>query len=254
MAQHDYNLANGSGAAYRTDSNNVLDAIVSQNSGATAPTTTYSYQWWADTTNSKLKQRNGANNAWIEIGNLDTTNLGLAKLASPSLTGTPSAPTAASGTNTTQIATTAFALSTGFASGVKLVFYQASAPTGWTKITTHNDKARRVVSGTGGGSGGSTAFSSAFTHSHADSFSVSNHSLLLTQIPSHTHTMTTADLGQFRSSGDVYNRPLGVSNKSTGATGGSGGTTLGHNHGLGGAVTSTTIAPHYVDVIICSKD
>ena len=36
------------------------------------------------------------------------TNLGAAAIASPAFTGTPTAPTAASGTNTTQIATTAF--------------------------------------------------------------------------------------------------------------------------------------------------
>lgn len=38
----------------------------------------------------------------------------LAKLASPTFTGTPAAPTAAVGTNTTQIATTAFVLANGF--------------------------------------------------------------------------------------------------------------------------------------------
>src|SRR5712671_6740374 len=35
-----------------------------------------------------------------------------------------------------------------FASGTRLLFQQTSAPTGWTKDTTHNDKALRVVSGT----------------------------------------------------------------------------------------------------------
>lgn len=47
-------------------------------------------------------------------------------------------------------------------SGTSMLFYQAAAPTGWTKQTTHNDKSLRVVSGTGGGSGGSTAFTSVF--------------------------------------------------------------------------------------------
>ncbi len=41
------------------------------------------------------------------------TNLGAAGLASPVFTGTPTAPTAAAGTNTTQIATTAFVNSSG---------------------------------------------------------------------------------------------------------------------------------------------
>jgi len=36
------------------------------------------------------------------------------------------------------------------AQGTVSVFFQSSAPTGWTKVTTHNDKALRVVSGTGG--------------------------------------------------------------------------------------------------------
>jgi len=76
MSQHDYDIADGSGAAVRTDINNVLDAIVSQNSGSTAPTPTFSYQWWADTSSGKLKQRTGANNAWNVIGDLDANNLG----------------------------------------------------------------------------------------------------------------------------------------------------------------------------------
>ena len=71
MAQHDYVIANGTGAAVRSDLNNALAAIVSQNSGATAPATTYAYQWWADTTTGLLKLRNGANNAWITLFQLD---------------------------------------------------------------------------------------------------------------------------------------------------------------------------------------
>lgn len=51
----------------------------------------------------------------------------------------------------------------GIPSGTALLFYQAAAPTGWTKSVTDNDKAIRVVSGsTGGTSGGSVAFSTAF--------------------------------------------------------------------------------------------
>ena len=44
-----------------------------------------------------------------------------------------------------------------------MLFYQASAPAGWTKITTDNNKTLRVVSGAGGGSGGTNSFTSAFT-------------------------------------------------------------------------------------------
>ena len=65
MAQHDMNLADAAGIAFRADLNNALAALVSQNSGATEPTTTYAYMWWADTTGGWLKQRNAADNAWI---------------------------------------------------------------------------------------------------------------------------------------------------------------------------------------------
>lgn len=41
-----------------------------------------------------------------------------ANLASPAFTGTPTAPTAAAGTNTTQIATTAFVATVAAAAGV----------------------------------------------------------------------------------------------------------------------------------------
>jgi hypothetical protein len=88
MAQHDYNLANQSGLAFRQDLNNALAAIVSQNSGTSEPSTTYAYQWWADTTTGLLKLRNAANNAWITIGTLASAGLGLAPSASPTFTGT----------------------------------------------------------------------------------------------------------------------------------------------------------------------
>lgn len=87
MAQHDYIIANQSGAAFRADLNNGLAAIVSQNSGAAQPSTTYAYQWWADTTTGLLKLRNAANNAWITVGTLADANLGLLSLAGGTLTG-----------------------------------------------------------------------------------------------------------------------------------------------------------------------
>lgn len=87
MAQHDYIIANQSGAAFRSDLNNGLAAIVSNNSGAAQPSTTYAYQWWADTTTGLFKIRNAANNAWITIGTLADVNLGLLSLAGGTLTG-----------------------------------------------------------------------------------------------------------------------------------------------------------------------
>ena len=90
MATHDYVIANGTGAAVRSDLNGALAAIVSNNSDTTEPTTTYAYMWWADTTNGLLKIRNAANSAWVTVGTLASTNFGLAPLASPSFTGTAS--------------------------------------------------------------------------------------------------------------------------------------------------------------------
>jgi hypothetical protein len=71
VATHDYVIANGTGAAVRSDLNGALAAIVSNNSNATAPATTYAYQWWADTTTGLLKIRNSANSAWVTLFQLD---------------------------------------------------------------------------------------------------------------------------------------------------------------------------------------
>lgn len=71
MAQHDYVIANQSGAAFRADLNNALAAIVSNNSGTGAPSVTYPYMPWADTANGLFKIRNAANNGWITLYQLD---------------------------------------------------------------------------------------------------------------------------------------------------------------------------------------
>jgi len=92
MAQHDYDIGNANGANFRSDLNNVLDAVHSTNSGSSEPSTTVAYMLWADTSNNLLKCRNGANNAWISLGAINQTNLGMAGLASPTFTGTVTAP------------------------------------------------------------------------------------------------------------------------------------------------------------------
>ena len=71
MAQADGVVANGSGASVRADINNQLAAVFTTHSGATAPATTYAYQFWADTTASKLKIRNSANSDWVVLRDLD---------------------------------------------------------------------------------------------------------------------------------------------------------------------------------------
>ena len=73
MATHDYVIDNASGSAVRTDLNNVLQAVLTNNSSSSAPSTTAAYMLWADTSNNILKMRNSANDAWIELFQLDGT-------------------------------------------------------------------------------------------------------------------------------------------------------------------------------------
>ena len=66
-------LSNQSGASFRSDLNNALAAILSNNSNATSPSTTAAYSIWADTNAAKLKIRNSANDDWVDLINLDGT-------------------------------------------------------------------------------------------------------------------------------------------------------------------------------------
>jgi hypothetical protein len=68
MSQHDMVIANDTAPNVRSDINNALGALVSNNSGATEPASTFAYQLWADTTTGLLKIRNAANSGWVTIG------------------------------------------------------------------------------------------------------------------------------------------------------------------------------------------
>lgn len=71
-----------------------------------------------------------------------------------------------------------------------MIFYQASAPTGWSKLTTQDDKALRVVSGaTGGTAGGTQALSTAITLAH--SHTVNSHTHTISSDGGHTHTVAS---------------------------------------------------------------
>lgn len=75
------------------------------------------------------------------------------------------------------------------------MFFESTAPTGWTKVISHDNKALRVVSGTGGGTGGSTAFTSAFiSQPISQTVTVTGTAnatdLTMAQIPSHSHPVT----------------------------------------------------------------
>ena len=222
-------------------------------------------------------------------------------IAGANLTGTPTAPTASAGTNTTQVATTAFVTTAvnnaePFPSGTSMLFQQTNAPTGWTKQTTHNDKALRIVTGTVG-TGGSVAFSTALGTPSVSvgsisgnagqnlsvssgnlgvsiSGNISNTTLSVNQIPSHSHSFTGKGAGNlgfaaFNSAGNEANSNPGTFN--TGNTGGSGSHNHGHNlsgsmsgnPSISGNITAgnlsvgastATINVQYVDFIIANKD
>lgn len=132
--------------------------------------------------------------------------------------------------------------------GTKMLFAQAAAPTGWTKDTTHNNKALRVVSGSGGGSGGSVDFSVAFA-SQAVLGTVGGHALTTAEMPAHTHAYTAGGSATISlSAGGV---PVNQSSP-TGSTTGSTGNGDPHTHSFTG--TAINLAVKYVDVIIAAKD
>jgi hypothetical protein len=132
-------------------------------------------------------------------------------------------------------------------SGTKMLFAQTNAPTGWTKDTTHDNKALRVVSGAAS-TGGSVPFTTAFA-SQAVSGTVGNTTLTVNQIPSHNHavgvTLKTVDAG---GSATFYIPDIGGSNTGTTSTGGG----QAHNHSFTG--TAIDLAVQYVDVIIATKN
>lgn len=82
--------------------------------------------------------------------------------------------------------------STSIESGSSTLFYQASAPVGWTKLTGNNDIGIRITNGTGGGTGGTQPFTTCFTNvsvtgSAAVSGSIGSYTLSLSEIVSHAH-------------------------------------------------------------------
>jgi hypothetical protein len=128
-----------------------------------------------------------------------------------------------------------------FDQGTAILFQQTSAPTGWTKQTTHNDKALRVVSGTAS-SGGSSAFSTVFGKTATDATTITT-----STSPSHTHNQQGSS-GTGGGAGDfctvASNNSSPTSGRFTTSSVGSDGS---HTHGM-------DIRVQYVDVIIATKD
>ena len=86
MSQHDFNIANQSFPATRTDLNNALVALASNSSGDAEPATKYANQWWYETDTNTLKLRNEANDAWISIAVLDQSGNAVQSITTAGLT------------------------------------------------------------------------------------------------------------------------------------------------------------------------
>jgi len=134
-------------------------------------------------------------------------------------------------------------------SGTALLFQQTAAPTGWTKSTTHNDKALRVVSGTAS-SGGSTAFTTVFAARTVAQANLPNVNFTVTD-PGHTHGIASiASLTAQQGTNSTYTTyatsgtaPPTINSATTGITVAS-----------GGSGTALDFAVQYVDCVICTKD
>lgn len=170
-------------------------------------------------------------------------------------TGTPSSTTFLRGDGTWAQA--------GFESGTTLVFSQTNAPTGWTKSTSHDNKALRIVSGTVS-SGGSVAFTTAFASqtpsgSVSVSGSVGSTTLSTSQIASHTHGIVVktgyynCNSGTYAPTGTYPSRNT-MGTWTSNAEGGGGS----HNHSFSGSGSfsgsAIDLAVQYVDVILAVKD
>jgi len=125
--------------------------------------------------------------------------------------------------------------------GTVMLFYQSAAPTGWTQVTTLNDYALRIVSGTGGSTGGSVAFSTAFaSQAVSGSVAATGSSTATGTTDSTTATGTIAATGSSTATGTTDSTTATGTIAATGATAATGttdGTTLtatqipSHTHG-----------------------
>lgn len=153
----------------------------------------------------------------------------------------------------------------GFPSGTRMLFNQASAPTGWTKQVDVNDAALRVVSGDGGGTGGSLAFSALFATGKTVSLSgnVGATTLTVEQMPTHRHKVVHTqsyyteyhgsncmNTSEFQSKGTNSSQ---YKDKAVNSILDTTGSSSAHTHTLAGTAT-IELNVKYTDVIICAKD
>jgi microcystin-dependent protein len=138
-----------------------------------------------------------------------------ATLPSPTMTGTPVAPTATAGTNTTQVATTAFVQTNGTPAGSILMWGSATPPTNWLLCNTSTAISRTtyatlfaVIGTTYGVGDGSTTFNipnftnnmpigAGGTYVAGSAGGSATTTIATANLPSHSHTQS----GTFTSGG-----------------------------------------------------
>jgi hypothetical protein len=152
-------------------------------------------------------------------------------------------------------------------SGTVSLFYQASAPTGWSQITSLNDYDLRLVSGVGGTTGGTTAYSTVFTNQTPSitggtlSATIGATTLSTAQMPSHAHSPGSGEAfvnreGYYTGSNVGTENPFAYSYSGTTASEGGDGS---HTHSFSGSVSAITSSAitlnvRYANIIICSKN
>lgn len=132
------------------------------------------------------------------------------------------------------------------AANATTTFQQTSAPTGWTKQTTHNNKALRIVSGTAS-TGGTVAFDTAFA-SKSVTGTIGGTTLVEATTPAHTHSasnvLSSTGIGTTSGATGVSGT---VVTRTTDSFGGSGS----HTHSFTG--TAINLDVQYVDIILAVK-
>lgn len=135
-------------------------------------------------------------------------------------------------------------------SGTVCYFFQASAPTGFTKIIANDDCTLRVVSGTGGGTGGATGFSTAFPASPSPlsaTQTFDNTTLTTPQLAAHTHPNGI-------SPGTAINSVPGTPAARVFPASGSEGGNVSHTHPSATLTGSADLRVQYIDIISASRD
>lgn len=152
----------------------------------------------------------------------------------------------------------------GYRQNSRTVMFRASAPSGWSQITDHNNAAFRVVSGTGANSGGNKGFTNAFSSRNVSgnapvntSFNVSPHTISGNQLAQHNHPYAGGGGSTNVASPSPFFGGAGRAAPGGPSSGNRGGNNA-HPHGgnsgsNGGSVSSNvSFAVQYVDVIICN--